>query len=538
MGLATRVTSTGSNVDTILAESSTTGTTNAFVATANTEYLRVTANTKSTFIIGEYDSIKVLPFWNDYRINNIPEDIQKSVFPMTVLGNAYGYGQDITNWRDFEDHGIDDVTGANNDSAQSVFRTIGYIPENTEMIKYRLPFSVFRYNASDDSFDSIVATGVYTYIVPKDSAYKYRINASKTEYGGNYLNDVPYIHFFSNEDYTSDYYVNVIRPANLTTGICKASPSMITEGFGYDTTYSEYVTALDNLILLSKNYITKEVIGQDSGGNDVYGLTLVSPKYYNMCKPGTTPKVLLMAGQQGSEKASIFGLYYFMKQLSLNYMDNPLLEFLHSHVIIKIIPIICPWGFDHKTYYNANEVSINRNYYFDGWTEKNQGHPSDYTGPYAFSEPESQNVKNFVEANMDGLLYIDFHTSSANDPARALDYMSWFSMVSIKDEYFQRVYLAIQDYIMNWTPFLLSDYNVGDGINVAARVTIQGTDYSTNYNGNFERWASTIKKKIAFTLEGVAGLYGSGETFTSESHRCNCDIITNVVLQILRQYLS
>ena len=76
--------------------------------------------------------------------------------------------------------------------------------------------------------------------------------------------------------------------------------------------------------------------------------------------------------------------------------DNQFLNCLKNEVMLIIVPVINPYGFnrsDGDGYYNVNKVNINRNYDCPGWsTEANSGPHGSYGG----SEIETQYFMNTI----------------------------------------------------------------------------------------------------------------------------------------------
>lgn len=136
---------------------------------------------------------------------------------------------------------------------------------------------------------------------------------------------------------------------------------------------------------------------------------------------GAKPQVLYTSMIHSRELSSLMGNIYFMWYLIENYDCNPAIKELVDNNELYFIPIVNPdglrWnevnnpdggGLQRKNLRpntgsgNTRGVDVNRNFdYFWG----NAGSGSDnipnsnlYRGPSAFSEPESQIIKNFVES--------------------------------------------------------------------------------------------------------------------------------------------
>src|SRR5699024_5227021 len=124
----------------------------------------------------------------------------------------------------------------------------------------------------------------------------------------------------------------------------------------------------------------------------------------------STPKIIVACGlHAGTEKESIFSLYYFMEQICENWQDDESLEYLRHNVEFDIIPIVNPWGFDGGNYrLNSNMVDLNRNFDY-GWRSGAEGSRT-YGGTSAFSEKEAQYVRDMILDNPDAMYFCDYHT--------------------------------------------------------------------------------------------------------------------------------
>lgn len=122
------------------------------------------------------------------------------------------------------------------------------------------------------------------------------------------------------------------------------------------------------------------------------------------------PKYLVLTGIHGSEKAAIVSAYRFFKDIvERKSIPSQFKEGAEFHVL----PVGNPWGVDHNSRYNGNGsgVDINRNFDYKWSSEVVGGRdPGDYAG----SEKETQAIMNWLKANTDAELFIDFHNSSSD----------------------------------------------------------------------------------------------------------------------------
>lgn len=166
--------------------------------------------------------------------------------------------------------------------------------------------------------------------------------------------------------------------------------------------------------------VTKHSIGLDETGTyHMYE--------YDFCPKSYTYTILLTSGLHPYELSASFGLAWFMKRY-VEAIDGTVsddgFDYLRKHVRIKCIPILNPWGFNQspKKYGNVHGVNINRNVTFtwsggtDAWTHKpsEPGSEWEWKGTAPWSEQETRNIRDWVTANQDAVLWIDCHTNVNN----------------------------------------------------------------------------------------------------------------------------
>jgi hypothetical protein len=181
-------------------------------------------------------------------------------------------------------------------------------------------------------------------------------------------------------------------------------------------TYSEAMAELDTMISLYPNLISsKTLLGNSFEGRAIYFLKISD-------NPGiqeNEPQVMYTAIHHAQEPASLHQLIYFMYYLLENYGTDPEVTYLVDNTELYFIPVVNPDGFVYNEQQNPNGggthrknrhtslfsdgVDLNRNYatYFD-YDEIGSSsigfHPW-YRGDAAFSEPESQATKSFMESH-------------------------------------------------------------------------------------------------------------------------------------------
>ena len=144
-------------------------------------------------------------------------------------------------------------------------------------------------------------------------------------------------------------------------------------------------------------------------------ISIIPNKSYNVYEYIHEPKnysytVMLSAGMNGCEIPGVIGLFYFMKFMLTS--KDPGMTWIRENCKISVIPCICGYSFDCRTYTNANLVNINRNFNYNGnWyaTASNKG-SWNYAGTYPESEPETQMLLAWFDKYRNADIYIDCHT--------------------------------------------------------------------------------------------------------------------------------
>ena len=186
-------------------------------------------------------------------------------------------------------------------------------------------------------------------------------------------------------------------------------------------TASEIYNLYDSLINRSKGYITKEILGKDSSGQyDIWRLTL-SPKFTltagnSNINTGTysrtSRKVIIEPNVHGRPYDPIdatFTVFWLCKFLVDDYKTNDVARYLRNNYTFIIIPQANPWSMDNNSYGNYNGVNINRNYDYNFVPNKSFDYGTN-SGPSAFSEKETQYIRDTVLANTDAYAWMDIHS--------------------------------------------------------------------------------------------------------------------------------
>ena len=302
-------------------------------------------------------------------------------------------------------------------------------------------------------------------------------------------------------------------------------------GFSSNTTQYEMYAAFDELLENYQNIMSKTDVGVCSDGiNHLYEYTIrpVYPSYDGQKKH--LPKVLIISGQHGFEKTSVFGLYLFVKDLLENWKHSELLSWFRANLEIHIIPVCNPYGWDAKIYYNANGVNLNRNYDCPGFTVGEQG-TTTYGGEEPFDQPETAIVRDFVNRNLDAFLFVDFHTNGSA-AVTSFSKLNWLSIPKVDDEYFRKILDASVIHISRQTIEFSEEFDLNTGESTCGYVT-EGQTTGLSFP-SADTWASR-QNIIGITCEGFSG-FPSHNINTLDTIKGNAQIIGNLIGSIIGTY--
>jgi murein tripeptide amidase MpaA len=182
-------------------------------------------------------------------------------------------------------------------------------------------------------------------------------------------------------------------------------------------TWAEYISEMDSLHNMYPTLVsTKFSIGTTVEGRDIWAFKISD----NVTTDETEPEVLIDAVIHAREGVAGMQSMYFVYDLLQKYMQNdPEAKFLVNNREIFIVPIINPDGYEYNRsiapsgggMWRKNRsdngdgtfgVDLNRNWgHFWGYDNSGSSpNPASdlYRGPSGFSEPETQAMRNFVNA--------------------------------------------------------------------------------------------------------------------------------------------
>lgn len=225
------------------------------------------------------------------------------------------------------------------------------------------------------------------------------------------------------EEYANYYYTPVTMPAIDGSGSINASSILAADVY----------TLYDDLVTAHTDYsITKTSLGNDHSGTLPIYKYVFTPKQYE--------KTLILGANMhghssdGDPKDGAIALYLFMKSLCEDWESDDKLSFLRWNCRLVVLPVQNPWGFNNNKRQNVTGVDINRNFSY-GWSaytpSENFAFGHDYKGTSAFSEKESQYIRDTLLLYSDAAAYLDFHSwANVSIPFKYVNSSSSFSRLN------------------------------------------------------------------------------------------------------------
>ncbi len=189
-------------------------------------------------------------------------------------------------------------------------------------------------------------------------------------------------------------------------------------------TFAQIVDKLETMAADRPDLVTVFEIGSTVNGNTIWALRITGPEGSD--KPG----VLFNGTQHAREWISPMVNMYLAEKLVYDYETDPEVRWLVDHVDFFIVPVVNPDGYLHTwepggRMWRKNRrailgssclgIDLNRNWGGTGWGGGgSSGDPCDdlYRGPTAFSELETQALRDLFTANPQIVSTIDYHSYS------------------------------------------------------------------------------------------------------------------------------
>lgn len=197
----------------------------------------------------------------------------------------------------------------------------------------------------------------------------------------------------------------------------------------FDSKYSTYQDVLNKANALGANntdILSIEDIGRSLEGRKIFNMRISA----DLANSHQKPAIFFMGTHHARERLSTEMPILLAEHLVTQYRagNAKIVELLNTREI-HIVPVVNPDGmvFDmsssnfkmwRKNRRKNNDgtigVDLNRNYSFQWGTggSSNQGSSDVFMGPQAFSEPETQSIRNFIEAHENINILLSFHTFS------------------------------------------------------------------------------------------------------------------------------
>lgn len=318
----------------------------------------------------------------------------------------------------------------------------------------------------------------------------------------------------------SPYYRNVDYHM-MPTSYYKGVGTDYDTTFGQNTSYATFITAWKALITGHGGYVAETELGNASDNQKIYLYDFKPSRITN--QRTNIPKVIIVAGQHGTEKSNVYGLYYFVSNLLNKWNESPVLEYLRNHVEIMIIPVLNTYGFDHFSYKNANGVNLNRNYDAN-WVLIADTNSDQYGGAAPFDQPETQIVRDLLLDNDDASLVVDFHTNG-NGAVAQYSYINYYGVSPNSDAYFNRLIDAVAHQLAS----ISANFNLDYSLNQPD--TVFGWLNNANGVGLLRDWASD-NGFASVLVEGFNG-FPNGTPFIANVYKANEEIIANWLVTAL-----
>ena len=218
-----------------------------------------------------------------------------------------------------------------------------------------------------------------------------------------------------------DYYSKqpTLTESEKASFIQQSKDNYGVDGFGYGSmggfyTLAEVYANLDSMFAQYPNIITQRFsIGTTIEGRTIYAVKISDNPNVNENEPQVFYNSLIHAREPQGMMTVLYYMYYLLE----NYGTDPEVTYLVNNREIYFEPVINPDGYEYNHITNPNGggfwrknrklnsdgsrgIDLNRNFGYM-WGYNNSGSsniPSDetYRGTSAFSEPETQAIRNFV----------------------------------------------------------------------------------------------------------------------------------------------
>ncbi|HEY8272734.1 MAG TPA: M14 family metallopeptidase [Pseudobdellovibrionaceae bacterium] len=275
--------------------------------------------------------------------------------------------------------------------------------------------------------------------------------------------------------------------------------------------YAELTQKIQELQQTYPNILRVSSAGKSSEGKDMWALRISG----NLTQADNLPAIIYLGGHHAREHLSVeLPLYYAEYFLSEYAKGTPRIVNLLNGRDIHILPAVNPDGLEYDVTNESYKlwrknrsrngdgtygVDLNRNYGYQWGTGGSSSNTSSdtYKGPKAFSEPETQAIKAYIENHQNITTLLSFHTFS-----ELILYPWGHKYQSIEVPRDQQVHQKMAEKMAEWNNY-----------------TAEQASALYQASGDTTDWAYGEHKIISFTFEldpanngmGSAGFYpGTG----------------------------
>ena len=282
-------------------------------------------------------------------------------------------------------------------------------------------------------------------------------------------------------------------------------------------------------LLADGSYISRENIGKASDSSDMYMYRLTSPTpsfsgSASKRPTGNKLKIIIVCAQHGFEKSSIYGTYYFIKDLKEKYMEHEVLKYFRQYADFLIIPCANPYGIDNQGYVNAQGANLNRNWPVERWTKVRDAKPgqSEYGGEEGGDQPEVKNIVKVLKENKDALLVLDFHTNGSGKVEKKS--LNWISM-TLPDDYYRNLLITVGNYhLCSISSAFEAMYPSEIGSEETICGYMDGTDHFSR-TGYLSTYAAQ-QNFLSLTFEGFNG-FPHDTVYSENAKKANSELLGN-----------
>ena len=235
-------------------------------------------------------------------------------------------------------------------------------------------------------------------------------------------------------------------------------------------TFQEHVQFMWNLAITHMSLAQMINVGYSVQNRPMWALRVTGPGY-------AKPAVIYHGAEHGNEQAGASVVQYVANYLLTNYATDPDVAALVNNIEWYLMPIMNPDGYVAWDRYNAHGVDLNRNWGGPGSGQDPTG------GPYPFSEPETQHMRDFLIAHPTVRAHIDLHGYVpwimwpwGHIPDHCPDHSTFLAVGTV----FRNLIIAAGG----------GTYDIGTIYEVAYPVSGSSTNYSY---GVLDRWAFGIE---------------------------------------------